>query len=79
MSRFIDQHQMKPLKAEQLKELQKAKPDEFGVTHHEIIFSEKDNKVWCILDAPNKEAVEKHHKKANVKVDFIFEVESTRK
>ena len=78
MPRFIDQHAMKPLKAEQLKALQNAKPDEFGVTHHEIIFSEKDNKVWCILDAPNKEAVEKHHKNAGVKIDFVFEVQTTR-
>ena len=53
------------------------KADEFGVTHHEIIFSEKDNKVWCVIDAPNKEAVRKHHEKANVKADFIYEVETT--
>lgn len=78
MPRFIDQHPMKPFKAEQLKELQNAEIDEFGVSHHEIIFSEKDNKIWCILDAPNREAVEKHHKNAKVKPDFIFEVETTR-
>ncbi len=66
MPRFIDQHPMKPFKAEQLKGLQKMKADEFGVTHHEIIFSEK-----------YKEAVRKHHEKANVKADFICEVETT--
>ncbi|MCE8424060.1 MAG: DUF4242 domain-containing protein [Candidatus Methanoperedens sp.] len=79
MPKYIDQHPMKPLKPEQLRELQNAPPDEFGVTHHEIIFSEKDNKVWCILDAPNKASVEKHHAKAKVKTDFIYEIESTRK
>ena len=78
MPRYIDQHEMKPLKAEQLKELQNAEPDEFGVTHHEIIFSENDNKVWCILDAPNRDAVSKHHKKAKIKTDYVFEVETTR-
>lgn len=78
MPRYIDQHPMTPLKAEELRELQKAGPDEFGVTHHEIIFSEKENKIWCVLDAPNKEAVEKHHKNAKIKTDFIFEVETTR-
>ena len=77
MPRFIDQHPMKPFKAEQLRGLQEAKVDEFGVTHHEIIFSEKDNKVWCVIDAPNKEAVKKHHEKANIKADFIYEVETT--
>ena len=77
MARFIDQHPMKPFKAEQLKELQKMKADEFGVTHHEIIFSEKENKIWCITDAPNKEAVRKHHEKVGIKTDFIIEVETT--
>lgn len=77
MPRYIDQHPMKPLKPEQLKEFQKADVDEFGVTHHEIIFSEKENKVWCVLDAPNIEAVKKHHAKAGIKTDFIYEVEST--
>ena len=70
---------MKPLKAEQLRELQKQKPYEFGVSHHDISFSEKDNMVWCVLDAPNKEAIEKHHAKAKIKPDLIYEVESTRK
>ena len=79
MPRYIDQHAMKPFKPEQLRALQKAETDEFGVTHHEIIFSEKDNKIWCIIDAPSKEAVEKHHKNAGVKADYIFEVETTSK
>ena len=30
-------------------EAQNAPQDEFGVTHHDILFSEKDNTVWCIL------------------------------
>ena len=47
MPRFIDQHPMKPFKAEQLRGLQKMK------------------------------AVRKHHEKANVKADFIYEVETT--
>ena len=78
MPRYIDQHPMKPFKAEQLRELQNAEADEFGVIHHEIIFSEKENKVWCILDAPNRDAVQKHHEKAKIKTDFVFEVETTR-
>ncbi len=79
MPKYIDQHPMKPFKPEQLQELQNAPADEFGVTHQEIIFSEKDNKTWCILDAPNREAVEKHHAKAKVKTDWIYEIKSTRK
>ena len=77
MARFIDQHPMKPFKAEQLIGLHKMKADEFGVTHHDIIYSETENKIWCIIDAPNKEAVRKHHEKAGVKPDFIIEVKTT--
>ena len=53
------------------------KADEFGVTHHDIIYSEKEDKIWCIIDAPNKEAVRKHHEKAGIKPDFIIEVKTT--
>ncbi len=78
MPKYLDEHQMNPFTAEQLRELQNAPPDEFGVTHHDVLFSEEENKIWCVLDAPNKEAVEKHHEKAGLKCDWIREVESTR-
>ena len=78
MPKYMDEHQMKPFTAQQLRELQSAPPDEFGVTHHDVLFSEEENKIWCVLDAPNKEAVEKHHAKAGLKCEWIREVESTR-
>ena len=76
--KFIDAHPMKPFTADELNKLQKAPPDEFGVTHHDILFSEKDNKIYCVLDAPNREAIHKHHAKAGIKCDWIHEVKSTR-
>ena len=78
MEKFIDQHPMTPFTAEQLRDAQKAPKDEFGVTHHDILYSEGDNKIWCVLNAPDKEAVEKHHEKAGLKCEWIREVESTR-
>ncbi len=69
---------MKPLTAQRLREAQNAPPDEFGVTHHDVLFSEEEDKVWCVLDAPNKEAVEKHHERAGLKCEWIREVESTK-
>ena len=78
MPKYMDEHQMEPFTAEQLRELQNAPPDEFGVTHHDVLFNEEENKIWCVLDAPNKEAVEKHHEKAGLKCDWIREVESTK-
>ena len=78
MPKFIDQHSLKPFTADELSELQKAPPDEFGVTHHDILFSEKDNKIYCVLDGPNAEAISKHHAKAGIECDWIHEVKSTR-
>jgi hypothetical protein len=76
MPKFIDAHGMRPFTAQQLREIKDAPPDEFGVTHRDILFNESDDKVWCILEAPNREAVEKHHEKAGLKCDWIHEVET---
>ncbi len=78
MPKYMDEHQMRPFTAQRLREAQNAPPDEFGVTHHDVLFSEEEDKVWCVLDAPNKEAVEKHHEKAGLECEWIREVESTR-
>ena len=78
MPKFIDSHSMKPFTADALNKLQNAPSDEFGVTHHDILFSEKDNKIYCVLDAPNQEAIHKHHAKADIKCDWVNEVKSTR-
>lgn len=78
MPKFIDSHPMTPFKAEELKRLQDAPPDEFGITHHDILFSEKDNRIYCVLNAPNAEAVHKHHEKAGISCEWVSEVESTR-
>ncbi|MDX1757083.1 MAG: DUF4242 domain-containing protein [Marinobacter sp.] len=78
MPRYIDVHPMKPFTAEELKQLQNAPADEFGVTHHDILFSEKDDKIYCVLDAPNAEAIHKHHAKAGIECEWVHEVQSTR-
>lgn len=79
MPKFIDSHPMGSLTPEQLKQLQTAPKDKFGVTHHDILFNKKENRVYCVLDAPSKNAVENHHKGAGLKVEWIHEVESTRR
>jgi len=69
---------MNPLTEQQLKQAQNAAKDEFGVTHENIMYSETENKVFCVLNAPNKEAVEKHHPKTGLKPDWIHEVKTTK-
>ncbi len=78
MPKFLDAHTFDPFTERQLKEAQHASKDEFGVTHDNIIYSEKENKLFCLLNAPSKEAVDKHHRKLEVKCDWIHEVKTTK-
>jgi uncharacterized protein DUF4242 len=43
-----------------------------------IIYNLEGGMIYCLLDAPNKEAVEKHHDNIGVKCDWIMEVKTTR-
>lgn len=78
MPTFIDSHPMRPFTADTLRQLQHEPPDEYGVTHHDILFSEKDDKIYCVLNAPSLEAIHKHHAKAGIECDWVHEVKSTR-
>jgi penicillin-binding protein-related factor A (putative recombinase) len=78
MPKFIDTHPMGKLTPEQLKHLQKAEKDQFGVTHHDIFFNAEEDRVYCVLDAPDRGAVERHHQHAGIKCEWVREVQSTR-
>jgi hypothetical protein len=78
MPKYIDTHEMGKLTPEQLRKLQHAPTDEFGVTHHDILFSQRENKVYCVLNAPDRKSVERHHQSAGLTTEWIEEVESTR-
>lgn len=77
MPRYLDVHPMGNLSEETLKNLQQSNEDEFGITHANIIYNKEQDKCYCLLDAPDREAVEKHHHKAGIKCDWITEVKST--
>ena len=77
MPKFLDSHPMQGARKDQLKKLQEQPVDEFGVKHIDIIFSEDDDRMYCFLEAPNKDSIVKHHKKAGYTCDFIIEVDST--
>jgi hypothetical protein len=63
---------------ETLQKAQNLPIDEFGVKHLNILYNSEADKVYCLLDAPNKEAVEKHHEnKYAVKCEWIMEVKTT--
>jgi Protein of unknown function (DUF4242) len=74
---FLDAHTMGNMEEEALKQAQNSPKDEFGITHKNILFNKEQNKCFCVLDAPNREAVDKHHQKFGLKCDWIMEVQST--
>ena len=69
---------MGSLTEEQLRALQNAKVDEFGVTHHDILYNTDSDKVYCVLNAPDKESVIRHHKQAGIDCEWVEEVKSTK-
>jgi len=76
MPTFIDGHEMVGLNAIQLENIINNPPDKHGVIHKEILYNEKENKLFCILEAPNKESILKHHQDVGIECDFIIETTS---
>ncbi len=77
MPKFLDGHDLKGADEEMLLKLQNSPTDEFGVSHINIFHNKEEDKAFCHLDAPNKEAVEKHHEQMGYKPDWIVEVKTT--
>jgi len=75
--KFLDVHSLKGFDEETLRKLQQSPVDEFGITHVNIMYNKEEDKFFCLLDAPNKEAVENHHNKHCVKCEWITEVKTT--
>ena len=77
MFRFLDTHKIGTSTEEQLIELQKSPSDEFGVVHINMLYNYESNTMYCILEAPNEKAVQKHHAKLGYKCDWITEIKTT--
>jgi hypothetical protein len=77
MPTYLDAHELGNATEEQLKQAQNAPKDEFGVTHKNILYNKEENKAFCIVDAPNKDAVERNHQKFDMKCNWITEVKTT--
>ena len=70
---FLDVHKV-PFTEDNLRELCKSPPDEFGVTHVNLFYNKEASVCFCLLHAPSLDAVEKHHKKVNIQCEWITEV-----
>jgi Protein of unknown function (DUF4242) len=51
--------------------------NEFGVTHDNTLYNREEDRFYCLLDAPGKDAVLKHHEKYGFKAEWITEVRTT--
>jgi hypothetical protein len=79
MPTFIDFHSMGGFTEDDLKKSQTEPRDEFGVSTVNIFYDVDSGMMFCLLDAPDRYAVEKHHYKFGMKCDWITPVEMTSK
>ena len=79
MPRYLDGHPLGQIQDKELHILQELPEDEFGVTHINIHYNKAENRCYCLLDAPNRDSVSKHHQKVGIECEFIVEVDSTVK
>lgn len=75
---FLDMHKLGDYTREQLIAGVEDETDEFGVVVHQMLFNETENILHCVCSAPDKESVEKHHLKFNIKCDKIFPIDQIK-
>ena len=79
MPRFMDFHEDLKLPAEAVEQItddtRNARADQFGVRQIDL-YHNADGKVYCLLDAPDEEAVRAHHAALGVSCGDVHQVES---
>jgi Protein of unknown function (DUF4242) len=73
---FLDVHSLGKFSEDTLKRLQESSRDEFGIKDINILYNPAADLCFCIVDAPDTDAVEKHHAKLGVKCNWITQVKS---
>ena len=75
---FIDGHDVPGTKVAKFKKIINNPANKHGVTHKEILFNKNENKFFCIIEAPNRDSIEKYHEDAEIECDFIYEANSMK-
>lgn len=77
MPRFMDFHNDLKLPAEAIEQItrdtKEGQSDQFGVRQVEL-FHNADGKVYCLLEAPDADAVRHHHEALGVPCGDVHEV-----
>ena len=77
MPTYLDGHKLTGVNKEALNKLQGSPRDEFGVVHYNIYYNLIEERCYCLTDAPNEEAVKKHHESFGLDCEFITSVDGT--
>jgi hypothetical protein len=77
MPRFLNVHPLKGVDEETLRQLQSAPADEFEVKAVNLMYNREEDKFYCLLEAPNKQAIKDHHNKYGFDCEWITEVNTT--
>lgn len=79
MPKFMDYHQDLKLPASAIEEIGKGTrdgvSDQFGVRQLEL-YHNPDGNVYCLLEAPDEDAVRKHHAALGVPCSDVHQVDS---
>jgi uncharacterized protein DUF4242 len=75
MPKFLDVHSLKGFEKETLENLQQS--DEFGIVRILSMYNKEKDKFFCLIEAPNREAVDNHHLKWGIKCEWITEVNTS--
>ena len=79
MPKFMDYHDDLQLPDEAIRHIgegtRNGEVDQFGVRQIEL-YHNPDGKVYCLLEAPDEEAVRQHHEALNVPCGDVHRVES---
>ena len=75
---FLDGHNMKDLSQEDLEKAVNLPKDGFGITHLEIFHNKNEDRLYCVLEAPNEEAIWKHHESFGLKCEFVTKIQQIK-
>ncbi len=78
MPRFMDFHDDLKLPADAIEQIaqesREGTTDQFGV-HQAELYHNADGKVYCLLDAPDEEAVRQHHEALGLSCGNVHRVD----
>ncbi len=77
MPKFLDVHPLKGVDEVTLRKFQNAPADEFQVKAINLMYNYDIDKFYCLLEAPNKQAIKDHHDKYGFECEWITEVKTT--